>query len=136
METNVMILIILQITIISLIGWLTALFSYFLDYCFWENSIFGKWLPFLSQKLLKKKDYKKLNQILLLPENARYNAYIEASGPYFLFKILGGCIICTNVWICMLLFPIWWICGIDWYYLFPYIFSSSFFLRRITGIGY
>ena len=81
----------------ALTGVIIALFSYFMDYCFWENSIFGKWLPFLAKVILSIKDKDKYN--LLSKSNNTDESIINEVGQAFFYKILGGCIYCTNVWL-------------------------------------
>lgn len=81
----------------TITGAILALLSYFIDYCFWENSIFGKWLPFLAKVILRIKDKGKYN--LLIKSNNADQSIINEVEQAFFYKIMGGCIYCTNVWI-------------------------------------
>lgn len=117
--------------------------SWFLDYCFYENAIFGRWLPWLARKIVIRFYRNEWNNI---PCEITYNdelldkKLIQIADSFFLFKIMGGCIICSNVWQSIvtfnILFWISWCHGyIDgWLYftILPYIFFSSFVTRKIS----
>ncbi len=137
METNVLMLTsqLLQITIIVSLSIINAHGSFFLDYCFWEGSIFQRWLPWLAKKILYKKNRKKYNEILLIKPEERDTYFIQASQNYFLYKILGGCIVCSNVWLAILTFiPIYICLPVQLWHIFPYIFVSSRTTRKISDV--
>lgn len=51
------------------------------------------------------------------------------------FKMLGGCILCVNVWHSILIsVPILFLVSdiFEWYWILPEIFISSFYLRYLT----
>lgn len=133
-------IVILKIVAASLMGIVNALFCYLLDYCFWEGSIFGFWLPFISKRISKIKFPSDYESIMKEPIEARPGSFIELmeGKKVLLFKFLGGCIICVNVWIGMSswlvifnysgLFEPW--------YGFVYILVGSAFLRYLTGVVY
>ena len=115
------------------LGFFNSLLSYFLDYCFYKGSIFGGWLPLLA----------KVNLILFRPatyselkkssKNPHYDDMLceEALNSFF-YKILGGCIVCTNIWLGAFTFTgIWLFLPISYWLIIPYLLFSSFFLRKI-----
>jgi hypothetical protein len=123
---------ILQIILVSALAACNSFLSYLLDYCFWDQSIFARWLPWLAKKLVRSKNVKEHNKILAMPENLRDQKFIDEAQGYFLYKIMGGCIVCTNVWLAMITFiPVWIFAGAYWWCLFPYVVFSSFLLRKI-----
>lgn len=122
-----------KILVVMLMGVINAFFSYFLDYCFYDNSIFKNYLPYLSKNLVRLKkpgQYKLINKA---PIESRQEEIYHQANSIFLFKILGGCIICTNIWIGMISYV-----GIEYklhfgiWYALPYILTASFLLRKIT----
>jgi hypothetical protein len=130
METFAKIDLIVVIALVTVLGWLCALLSYFLDYCFWERSIFQNYLPWLASKCISREDLKEVS--MLRPSEQANDLIRRASGSFF-YKVLGGCIICTNVWLSFITFFI--LCNVlnlGWYYVFIYTITSSYFLRRIT----
>lgn len=128
--------------LISSLALFTSLFSYFLDYTFYDGSIFGRWLPYLAKKLITWIDKDRLNELEVIKANKEMydNKLIEIAHGYFLYKILGGCLICSNVWhsviVYNLLFCIAYASGHinGWWYLgiLPFIFFSSFITRKIS----
>lgn len=131
-----------MIILILSLGFLNSLFSYFLDFCFWEHSIFSRWLPWLADKIVKcfyPKEYKSLPFSKVYPESYE-KAVITIAQHHFLYKILGGCLICSNVWHSFITFNIiFWIAFFTgyingWWYLsiLPYIFFSSFVVRKMS----
>jgi hypothetical protein len=115
-----------------------ALFSYFLDYTFWRGSVFQAYLPWLAKIQLKKFDKKQYELIKAMPEKeARVANYIQAAEQYFFFKMLGGCVICLNIWIG---FYSWllisWHFDLEWYFGFAYIMTSSWLIRKLVGVVY
>lgn len=130
-----MIEIILTILFVSVLAWICALFSYLLDYCFWTGSIFGKYIPYLAKTLVKALNPKDYKEVSMLKKELQEVEFIGRAEKIFFFKILGGCVICTNVWIAMISFVfINLYFNIGWLYMLPYVFSASFFLRKITKI--
>lgn len=131
--------IVITITAISAFGFILALFSYFLDFCFYKGNIFGFWLPFLAKMITMKKYPLKYCQIedMIISEDQKKSKYIhlveDDQSP--LYKMLGGCVICLNVWIGFITFPFIAVpLGISLWYYPVYILSASFFLRKITKI--
>lgn len=126
--------IILYIILSGILGCICALFSHLLDYCFWQGSIFSRYLPWLAKKLIKMHYPWEYAEVRLLAKELQPNEYIHRAEKIFLFKVLGGCSICTNIWIA----NISWVmisilANLNWYYIFPYVLTSSFFLRKISN---
>lgn len=133
-----MIAIILQILTVSLMGIVNALFGYFIDYCFWKGSIFGFWLPFLAKQICKVK-YPETYDIAIKLKPEEGNAIMETEcSTVFFYKIMGGCVICTNIWIGMFSWAaIVYFSGIfEWYYGIVYLMVSSAFLRKLVKATY
>lgn len=130
METNAMLTMIVTILTISLLGFFNGLFSYFLDYCFWEGSVFSGYLPFLAQNCLSAEEWKEVQ--MLTPEQ-RDNEYTLRAQNKFFFKMLGGCVICFNVWISLAAFTILnSIFGFGWGYFLVFLLISHFTVRKIS----
>jgi hypothetical protein len=121
------------ILFVATLGSINALFSYFMDFCFYENSIFGKWLPFLAKINLKIFDPNKLQSLDSAKSNPQYgNMLIDQAQQYFFFKILGGCAICSNIWVGFFSFGlIFNFFDIHILFAIPYLLWSSFILRKI-----
>lgn len=83
-----------------------AAFVHFLDYCFIEDEIFGKWRPFLCKTL-------------------------GGTSLSFLINPLGDCIVCMTPWLALLSFPFF---GMRWYWIIPYIVISTLFVRIIDKL--
>lgn len=84
----------------------TACFSLFLDYCFQEDEIFEKYIPWIKKKL--------------------GNGFFAK-----LSKPLGDCVICMNSWFSVLsFFGVMVFSSVSVWWLFPYI-SLSYVLLRI-----
>lgn len=127
METILYIL--LQLVTVGLLGIVNALCTYFLDYTFWKGAIFQKWLPFMSRTLLKIHGK-------AIPKDDD-TAKDEAS-TYFLYKVLGGCPVCTNIWMG---FVAWTIISLSTnlfpiYFAIPFLMISNAFLRKLVGATY
>lgn len=125
--------ILFTILFVWVLGSLNSLLSYFLEYCFWEGSIFGGYLHWLAKwnlKFFKKESLKALSSAKKNPE---YNNMLtQSASDLFFFKILGGCVICSNVWLgfftftfCALIF------NLHPLYALPYLLFSSALLRRL-----
>lgn len=115
--------------------------SYFIDMCLWDNMIFKGWLPWLASKIGNWSYKKEIEAIPFDKEHSKYEeAFMQVVRDNFLFKILGGCLYCANVWHSMVVFNIafWitWCNGLvnGWYYfgILPFIFFSSFIVRKIS----
>lgn len=136
METQILLSVLLKIFLIMLMGGICALFSYLLDYCFWAGSIFENYLPWLGKYLLKAHFREEYEEVLLLPKETQADNFITRANKIFLFKVLGGCIVCCNVWISMSSFILIQFFSqfqnihFNWFYAFPYILTSSFILRK------
>jgi hypothetical protein len=102
-------------------------------FCFYEGSIFGKWLPFLAKMNLKVFDPAKLKSFDSAKSNPQYgNMLVDQAQQYFFFKILGGCAICSNIWVGFFSFAlIFKYLDISILFAIPYLLFSSFILRKI-----
>lgn len=135
-----MIQILLMVTTTSVFALVLSLFSYFLDFCFWRGNIFSFWLPFVAKnatRLLEPIKYKHI--INISDKEKRDDTFIEIASSNELFKLLGGCSICLNVWLGFITFPITVsllkdLININYWYFPVYLFVSSFFLRKIMKI--
>jgi len=125
--------ILFTILFVGILGCINSLLSYFLDYCFWEGSIFGKWLPILAKANLKIFAPDKLKSFESAKSNPHYdNMLVEQAQKIFFFKILGGCPLCTNIWLGFFTFTIIALSfSISFWYSIPYLLISSAVLRRI-----
>lgn len=125
---------IVNLILSALLGLICALFSYFLDYTFWKGSIFQFWLPFLAKRCLKAFDPEKAAHIEFFPLDSRPQAYIDNAKHYMIYKVLGGCPVCLNIWIGIISWVVLAIFSpLAWYYGFPYILTASAFIRIFTG---
>lgn len=124
------------ITVISLFGLFLALFSYFLDFCFWRGNVFGFWLPFVAKAIVKRKNPLKYQYICNVSNKKEQEAlFIDEVGEHPLFKVLGGCSICLNIWIGFATFPfISYLLDISYFYMIVYLLSASFILRKIMKV--
>lgn len=129
--------IISKIIAAALAGMICGLFSYFLDYCFWPGSIFKGYLPWLAKRVISAHNKSELELILKLPKESQENELINAAQKYFIFKPLGGCAVCSNIYIAAASYAV--ICyfsPFEWFYLFPYMLASSALLRKLVGATY
>jgi len=70
----------------GLVGFVAALVSFFLDFCFREGNVLSFWIRFLNKYFHK-----------------------NAKNPFrFLYKPLGACTICMNVYVANLVFVVYW----------------------------
>lgn len=124
------------ITVISLFGLFLALFSYFLDFCFWRGNVFGFWLPFVAKAIVKRKNPLKYQYICNVSDKKEQEGlFIDEAGENPLFKVLGGCSICLNIWIGFATFPfISYLLDISYWYMIVYLLSASFILRKIMKV--
>lgn len=130
-QTIVMIQVLIVLSTISFLGWINALISYLLDYTFQPHAIFKKWLPWLAEAVISENDW---TEAQALEPSQRPEEYQNRALNYFFYKILGGCIVCTNVWISFITFGIIMaFLGFPWYYGIAYVASSSYFIRRIIN---
>ena len=87
----------------------SALGSLFLDNAMNEGHIFEGYYNFIERI------------------TSKYDAKGKKIGHYNIFKPLGGCGACMSTWVAIFTFVI--LCtnsNIQWWWLFPYIFISSF----------
>lgn len=134
-QTLAIILTIAKITLSCIFGATLALFSYFIDFCFWDKNIFGFWLPFVAKSIVKRKDKLKYQYILTSQKEQRDNLFIESAMTEPLYKVLGGCSICLNIWIGFFTFPfIAYFTGFSYWFMIPYLLSASFILRKIMKV--
>lgn len=139
---DLLILILLTTTVLLILALCNSLMSYFLDYCFYDGAILGWWLPLLAGFIVKTWHKESHPELAAIRNNKELceKRLIQIADGNFLFKILGGCIICSNVWQCITCFTIMWgvlfyhnyVNGWAWLLLLPYIFISSFFVRKIS----
>ena len=93
-----------QIGAFSFVAIVVAMLSLFLEFCFWEGNIFHPYYAFIEKHLHDK----------------------------FWFKPLGGCVVCMNVWLCLLSFPfVAVLLGVSWWFYLPYILFSNTVLRLL-----
>jgi len=90
-----------------LIGLIAALLSFLLDFCFREGNIFAFWIRFLNKYFYKNK-----------------------KNPFsFLYKPLGACTICMNIYVANFVFLFYWFFWpISWIWFFPAMLASHFIL--------
>lgn len=56
-----------------------------------------------------------------------YNKKGKKIGHYAIFKPLGGCPVCMNVWVCFFSFIfVVFKFELDWWWVLPYVFMGSF----------
>lgn len=124
------------ITVSSILGLFLALFSYFLDFCFWRGNVFSFWLPFVASNIVKRKNPLKYQYISKVSDKKeRQGLFIDEVGENGLFKVLGGCSICLNIWIGFVTFPfINILLDISYWYMIVYLLSASFILRKIMKV--
>ena len=137
MDATTLVMIILpNITACSLFGLFLALFSYFLDFCFWRGNVFSFWLPFVARSIVKRKNPLKYQYISNVSDKKeREELFIDEAGESGIFKVLGGCSICLNVWIGFVSFPfISYFLDISYFYMIVYLLSASFILRKIMKV--
>lgn len=62
----------------------------------------------------------------------------QAASKCFLFKVLGGCPVCTNIWIGFISWAaiLFFTDIFDWYYGIVYLMVSSAVLRKFVGATY
>jgi hypothetical protein len=137
MNINVILEILMTMGLITVGAVLNAFLSYFLDHCFGPGQIFGRWLPWLATRILRKHEPDALANITPIPDKEqRLQLFIEKGNNYFLFKILGGCIVCANIWLGFVTFQVFFMLTWDpkiYYYMLPYLLISSFVLRKSVG---
>lgn len=124
------------ISVSSILGLFLALFSYFLDFCFWRGNVFSFWLPFVASNIVKRKNPLKYQYISKVSDKKeRQGLFIDEVGENGLFKVLGGCSICLNIWIGFVTFPfINILLDISYWYMIVYLLSASFILRKIMKV--
>lgn len=136
MDAITLVMILLQALIVSIFSLCLALLSYFLDFCFWRHNIFGFWLPFIAKSIVKRKNKVKYDYILSQPsEETQTEMFLDNAAIEPLYKVLGGCSICLNIWIGFITFPIIvLVTGFSWWFMILYLLLASFILRKIQKI--
>lgn len=139
MDVSLYFSIVTSLILVSFLGAICALFSYFLDYCFWENSIFSRWLPFIAEILVKKKKPKVFEGIQAgrsWEDTPKYeDLIIQAALSIPAYKLLGGCAVCMNMWIALISFiPLNILLSLSYWYILPYALFSSFVLRKLMKV--
>lgn len=132
----------LKVLLAGLMGSTCGLFVYFVDYTFWKGAIFQFYLPWLAKTLLKifnKKELEKIKGLKPTMPEEDFNELLKdaASEHVFFYKMLGGCPVCFGIWIAMTSYVI--ICYftfLEWYFCFPYIFVSSWQVRKLVKATY
>lgn len=85
---------------------IAAFASFFLDFAFREGNIFAFWIRFLNR-----------------------NFYDKSKALSFLYKPLGGCVLCMNQWISIAFFVAAWILvDLSFWYLLPVSLISHLIL--------
>jgi hypothetical protein len=128
-------------------GAVNALLGYFLDYCFYKGSIFGGYLPRVAAMCLKVWGSESDKIQVKIFKTAGKRCGREAAADHLcelaqdmpLYKLLGGCVICFNVWLSVFTYSVIYasvLIGsnyyLPWYYVFVHVVVSSFVLRRIV----
>jgi hypothetical protein len=111
-------------TAFILISLMTSTASFFWDYCLWPGNIFGGFLPWLAGKISGEKRNEKESK-----EHYEMRVTDKVKG-HGLFKIAGGCPVCSNVYLTTAIYLIL-MTGINapFWGLVPVLFGSSLFLR-------
>lgn len=123
-----------ELITIILLSFCQANLIFLLQFSFKENQWLGWWLPFLAQLTLK--ENKEIRGYLEKCETKQEQrnillTYANANPP-FLFKVLGGCGICFNVWAGVLSWVILcFIFPLNAWYMVIFILSANGFLRLI-----
>lgn len=120
----------------SVLGMIAGGFSYFLDYCFYDGSIFSGYLPWLARIVLRLHGKNAPHRDNMMPKDAYDNYCIDHASRFAFYKIFGGCVMCSNVWLCFVSFAILnlTILHFNWLYLFPYVISAHILLRKLKSI--
>lgn len=132
----------LKLLLAALMGDICGLFIYFIDYTFWPNSIFKFYLPWLAKIILKifnPKIYKNVLDLKPTLPKEDYEEILkdEAAKNTFFYKMLGGCAVCFGMWISIISYIIIYsTTWLEWYYFFPYVFVSSWQIRKLVGATY
>lgn len=117
-------------------GICNSLLSFLLDYCFLPGEIFSGWLPFLARKCANKKkleDLDKRRLLYRLSDEVYETQLFELCDGKFFFKILGGCIICSNIWLSFVTFALLHFLlpfDLSWWFMLVHTLISSAFLRK------
>lgn len=124
-----LLLILLWMAVSLASGVFIALFSYFLDFCFWPGNIFKFYLPWLAKVVLRKRpDFQALAN---LPPTELVD--LASDNPYF--KLLGGCVVCFNTWHCIVsFFLVYALFPVPIWCFLPYLVTSSYVVRRLAKI--
>jgi hypothetical protein len=97
-----------EAVLIALIG---SLCSFFLDFCFREGNIFAGWIRFLN----------------------KYFHENEKNPFRFLYKPLGACAFCLNIWLSLGFFMAYYLInGISFLWLLPVAFISHLMLFYLS----
>lgn len=124
--------VIFKLILAGMAGMVCGLFSYLLDYCFWKGNIFEGYLPWLAKVMVRR--FKPDRYELV---HGHEDLLIQEAESIGLYKLLGGCSVCLNVWIAMISWTV--ICALsffEWYYCFPYIVYSSWMIRKQVKATY
>jgi hypothetical protein len=93
-----------------IIGIVAALTSFFLQFCYRPGNIFGGYMNWLEKNLMDN----------------------EKSPFRTLFKPLGGCAYCQNIWVSIFMFIMTtFIVDISWWLLIPSLMMAHFFLTLL-----
>lgn len=136
MDAQTLVKLLLEALTVSIFAFCLSLFSYFLDFCFWRHNVFGFWLPFLAKSIVRRKNKLKYDYILKQPnEDTQTEMFLDIAATEPLYKVLGGCSICLNIWIGFATFPIIVVfTGLSWWFMILYLFLASFILRKIMKV--
>jgi len=120
---------ILVFILAGMAGACIGFFSYFLDYCFWPQSIFKGYLPMLAKYFLRKRaDFPAIKAM-----DAQSIVDLASDIPWF--KLLGGCSVCFNVWLTFVSFGLLYafVPFVPLWAYIPYLGLSSFTIRKLVG---
>lgn len=126
-----------QLAIVAIAAIVQAGLSMLLNFCFLEGNIFSAYLPFLAKIMLRMKPhlYKDVQLNLETIEKVDERRYVlirfaEDFTP--LFKPLGGCVTCMNVWLAAGTFFFWYfLFDISLWLYIPYVLLSGYYLRLL-----
>jgi hypothetical protein len=150
MTTDLAIEIIAYAAVTAIFATCCALLSYLLDFCFYRGNVFAFYLPWLARTIMRNSKYaddRKLVEQYVHARDTRSpysdaddahlhaaeDQMLAAAGNHPLYKMLGGCIVCFNIWCAAVTFVgLHFLTGLQWWYMLPYILFASFVLRRVV----
>lgn len=108
---SILLNLILTVSAALLTGAASGFLSLLIDYTLWPGQIFGGYLPALAKALLKRlrpnilSDINQRAYVGAWTNEQQREAYVEAAGKNVaIFKVFGGCALCTGVWLAIFTF--------------------------------